>query len=79
MKILCCLKALPLTVSAARPIEEAIVTSGGVCVKEIDPKTMGSKLCRGLYFAGEVIDVDAYTGGFNLQCAFATGVMAGEG
>lgn len=79
MKILCCLKALPLTVSAARPIEEAIVTSGGVCVKEIDPKTMGSKLCRGLYFAGEVIDVDAYTGGFNLQCAFATGVLAGEG
>ena len=79
MKILCCLKALPLTVSAARPIEEAIVTSGGVCVKEIDPKTMGSKLCRGLYFGGEVIDVDAYTGGFNLQCAFATGVLAGEG
>ncbi len=79
MKILCCLKALPLTVSAARPIEEAIVTSGGVCVKEIDPKTMRSKLCRGLYFAGEVIDVDAYTGGFNLQCAFATGVLAGEG
>lgn len=79
MKILCCLKALPLTVSAARPIEEAIVTSGGVCVKEIDPKTMRSKLCMGLYFAGEVIDVDAYTGGFNLQCAFATGVLAGEG
>ncbi len=72
------LKAFPLTVKGFRPIEEAIVTSGGVSVKEIDPKTMASKLVSGLYFAGEVIDIDAYTGGFNLQCAFATGVLAGE-
>ncbi|MBQ2347284.1 MAG: NAD(P)/FAD-dependent oxidoreductase, partial [Clostridia bacterium] len=60
-----------------RPIDEAVVTSGGVCVKEINPKTMESKLCKGLYFAGEVIDVDAYTGGFNLQIAFSTGYLAG--
>ncbi|MBR5441937.1 MAG: NAD(P)/FAD-dependent oxidoreductase, partial [Clostridia bacterium] len=55
-----------------------IVTSGGVSVSEIDPKTMGSKLVSGLYFAGEVIDVDAYTGGFNLQIAFSTGHLAGD-
>ncbi len=73
------LKELTLTVKGFRPIEEAIVTSGGVSVKEIDPSTMESKLIRGLYFAGEVLDVDAYTGGFNLQCAFSTGVLAGEG
>jgi len=72
------LKSYTLTVKDFRPIEEAIVTSGGVCVKEINPKTMASLLVRGLYFAGEVIDVDAYTGGFNLQSAFSTGVLAGE-
>ena len=72
------LKDLKITVMGFRPIEEAIVTSGGVSVKEIDPKTMESKLCKGLYFAGEVIDVDAYTGGFNLQIAFSTGRLAGE-
>lgn len=72
------LKNFSLTVRGFRPIEEAIVTSGGVNVKEIDPKTMESRLIKGLYFAGEVIDVDAYTGGFNLQCAFSTGVLAGE-
>lgn len=72
-QLLMLLKAFPLTVKGFRPIEEAIVTSGGVSVREIDPKTMASKLVKGLYFAGEVIDVDAYTGGFNLQCAFATG------
>ena len=72
------LKDLKLTVLRFRPIEEAIVTSGGVSVKEIDPKTMESKLCKGLYFAGEVIDVDAYTGGFNLQIAFSTGRLAGD-
>ncbi len=72
------LKDLKVTVMKFRPIEEAIVTSGGVSVKEIDPKTMESKLCKGLYFAGEVIDVDAYTGGFNLQIAFSTGRLAGE-
>ena len=59
-------------------IEEAIITRGGVSVKEINPKTMGSKLIPGLYFAGELIDVDAYTGGFNLQIAFSTGVVAGN-
>ena len=72
------LKDLKVTVNGFRPIEEAIVTSGGVSVKEIDPKTMESKLIKGLYFAGEVIDVDAYTGGFNLQIAFSTGVLAGS-
>lgn len=72
------LKDLKVTVMKFRPIEEAIVTSGGVSTKEIDPKTMESKLCKGLYFAGEVIDVDAYTGGFNLQIAFSTGRLAGE-
>lgn len=72
------LKHLTYTVEAFRPIDEAIVTSGGVSVKEIDAKTMASKLCDGLYFAGEVMDVDAYTGGFNLQIAFSTGVAAGS-
>ncbi len=70
------LKAFPLTVKGFRPIEEAIVTSGGVDVKEINPKTMESKLVKSLYFAGEVIDVDAYTGGFNLQIAFSTAYCA---
>ena len=64
--------------SGFRPIEEAIVTSGGVSVKEINAKTMESKLVSGLYFAGEVLDVDAYTGGFNLQIAFSTGMAAGN-
>lgn len=71
------LKDLTLTVTGFCPIEEAIVTAGGVPTKEIDPKTMQSKLLPGLYFAGEVIDVDAYTGGYNLQIAFATGKLAG--
>ncbi len=71
------LKDIRLTVTDFRPIEEAIVTSGGVKVGEIDPKTMKSKITDGLYFAGEVIDVDAYTGGFNLQIAFSTGYLAG--
>ncbi len=70
------LKAFPLTPVSFRPIEEAIVTSGGVSVKEINPKTMESKLISGLYFAGEVLDVDAFTGGFNLQIAFSTGRSA---
>ena len=72
------LKALPLTAIKFRPIDEAIITSGGVNVKEISPKTMESKIVPGLYFAGEVIDVDAYTGGFNLQIAFATARLAAE-
>lgn len=77
-KLVNILKDMKVTVLRFRPIEEAIITSGGVSVKEIDPKTMESKLCKGLYFAGEVIDVDAYTGGFNLQIAFSTGRLAGE-
>ena len=71
------LKNLEISISGFRPIEEAIVTSGGINVKEINPKTMESKLVKGLYFAGEVIDVDAYTGGFNLQIAYSTGYTAG--
>jgi predicted Rossmann fold flavoprotein len=70
------IKAFPVRISGFRPIDEAIITSGGVSVKEIDPKTMESKLVRGLFFAGEVIDVDAYTGGFNLQIAFSTAYAA---
>ncbi|MBO4384146.1 MAG: NAD(P)/FAD-dependent oxidoreductase [Clostridia bacterium] len=72
------MKAMPLTVSGTSPIDEAIITRGGVSVKEIDPKTMESKLVNGLFFAGEIIDVDAYTGGFNLQIAYSTGVAAGK-
>lgn len=71
------LKGLELTVKGFRPIEEAIVTSGGVKLAEINPSTMESKLVKGLYFAGEVLDADAYTGGFNLQIAFSTGHTAG--
>ena len=72
------IKGLKLTVTGKRPIDEAIITSGGVSVKEINPSTMESKLVKGLFFAGEVIDVDAYTGGYNLQIAFSTGALAGE-
>lgn len=71
------LRALRLTVTAPRPVSEAIVTAGGVSVKEVEPKTMESKLISGLYFAGEVLDIDGYTGGFNLQVAFSTGYVAG--
>ena len=72
------LKDIRLTVTDFRPIDEAVITSGGVSVSEIDPKTMESKILKGLYFAGEVIDVDAYTGGFNLQIAFSTGRLVGN-
>lgn len=72
------LKNLEITISGFRPIEEAIITSGGISIKEINPKTMESKIVSGLYFAGEIIDVDAYTGGFNLQIAYSTGYVAGE-
>ena len=72
------LKAVPLTVAGARGVEEAIVTRGGVSVREIHPSTMESKLVRGLYFAGEVIDTDATTGGYNLQIAWSTGALAGS-
>lgn len=71
------LKAFTIEISGFRPIEEAIITSGGVKTSEINPKTMESKLVKGLYFAGEVIDCDAYTGGFNLQIAWSTGRLAG--
>ena len=71
------LKNLEYTVVGFRPIEEAIITSGGVSVKQVNPRTMESKLMQGLYFAGEVLDVDAHTGGFNLQIAFSTGRCAG--
>ncbi|MCI9513650.1 MAG: NAD(P)/FAD-dependent oxidoreductase [Oscillospiraceae bacterium] len=72
------LKAFPIPIRGPRPVEEAIITAGGVAVEEINPSTMESKKLPGLYFAGEVIDVDAYTGGFNLQIAWATGYVAGQ-
>lgn len=71
------LKAFPVEISGKRPVAEAIITSGGIKVSEIDPKTMQSKLVKGLYFAGEIIDCDGYTGGFNLQIAWATAYAAG--
>ena len=76
-KILDYTKRLPLTVKGTRDFDEAIITHGGVSVKDINPKTMESKLVKNLFFAGEVIDVDAFTGGFNLQIAFSTGFLAG--
>ena len=72
------LKAMPLHISGMRPIEEAVVTRGGVEVREVEPGTMMSRLVPGLFFAGEVLDVDAHTGGFNLQIAFSTGALAGR-
>lgn len=78
-KITTTLKGLTFSVASLRPFEEAIITSGGVSVKEVNPKTMESKIVKGLFFAGEVLDVDAFTGGFNLQIAFSTGFSAGEG
>ena len=72
------LKGLRVNISGPRPIREAIITSGGIKVGEVDPKTMASKKVEGLYLAGEILDVDAYTGGFNLQIAWATGRIAGE-
>ena len=72
------LKNLTLTVTGTRGFSEAIVTQGGVRVKEVNPSTMESRLIRGLYFAGELLDLDAVTGGFNLQIAWATGRAAGE-
>ena len=72
------LKSFKLTIKGFRPIDEAIITSGGIDVKDINPKTMESKIVKGLYFAGEIIDVDSYTGGFNLQIAYSTGHLAGS-
>ena len=71
------IKNFEMTIKEFRPIEEAIITSGGINIKEINPKTMESKKVKGLYFAGEIIDVDSYTGGFNLQIAYSTGYVAG--
>ena len=77
LKLLHNLKCLTIEIKGYRPIEEAIITSGGISIKEINPKTMESKLVKNLYFAGEIIDVDAYTGGFNLQIAYSTGFTSG--
>ena len=77
IKLVKLLKNFTITISGFRPLEEGIVTSGGINTKEINPKTMESKLIEGLFFAGEIIDVDAYTGGFNLQIAYSTGYTAG--
>ena len=77
MKLITLLKNFEVEVNGFRPVEEAIVTAGGISVKEINPKTMESKIIKGLYFAGEIIDVDALTGGFNLQVAWSTGYTAG--
>lgn len=77
-RIVSTLKCLKMTVVGTRPIDEAIITRGGVCVKEVNPSTMESKLISGLYFAGEILDVDACTGGYNLQVAWSTGAAAGR-
>ena len=77
-RIISLLKGFRMDISGARPIEEGMVTRGGVSLKEINPRTMESRLIKGLYFCGEMIDVDADTGGFNLQAAFSTGYLAGE-
>lgn len=77
IKIVELLKKFEQRISSFRPIEEAIITAGGISIKEINPKTMESKIIQNLYFAGEIIDVDAYTGGFNLQIAYSTGYTAG--
>lgn len=76
VKLVQTLKALPLTITATRPIEEAIVTAGGISVKEVNPSTMESKIVQNLYLAGEVLDIHAFTGGYNLQAAFSTGHLA---
>ncbi|WP_105616084.1 BaiN/RdsA family NAD(P)/FAD-dependent oxidoreductase [Vallitalea okinawensis] len=77
LKLLALIKSFDLTITGARSIKEAIITSGGINVKEVDPHSMESKKIKGLYFAGEVLDVDALTGGYNLQIAFSTGYLAG--
>ena len=76
-KLVNLLKRFEVTIKDFRPIEDAIITAGGINIKEINPKTMESKIIKNLYFAGEIIDVDAYTGGFNLQIAYSTGYVAG--
>ena len=78
MKMINLLKAFRIDITSLVSIEEGMVTRGGVSLKDINPRTMESRLVKGLYFAGEIIDVDADTGGFNLQAAFSTGYLAGE-
>ena len=78
MKIVKLLKEFEVTLKNFRRIEDGIITAGGVSIKEVNPKTMESKLISGLYFAGEILDVDSYTGGFNLQIAYSTGFVAGK-
>ena len=78
IKLIDMLKKFTLTINGFRNIKEAIITAGGISVSEIKPNTMESKIIKGLYFAGEIIDVDAYTGGFNLQIAYSTGYTAGK-
>ena len=78
MSLVKLLKNFEITIKGFRPVEEAIITAGGINIKEINPKTMESKIINGLYFAGEIIDVDGYTGGFNLQIAYSTGFVAGN-
>ena len=77
-KLVQLLKNFEVILKGFRPVEEAIITAGGISTKEINPKTMESKIIKGLFFAGEIIDVDAYTGGFNLQIAYSTGYVAGN-
>ena len=77
-KLITTLKNFEVFIKGFRPIEEAIITCGGINIKEINPKTMESKIIKNLYFAGEIIDVDSYTGGFNLQIAYSTGYTAGK-
>ncbi|WP_052307675.1 aminoacetone oxidase family FAD-binding enzyme [Desulforamulus hydrothermalis] len=77
-RLLALVKKLPLQITGTRPLAEATVTGGGINIKEIDPRTMGSRLIKGLFLAGEVLDVDAHTGGYNMQVAFSTGYVAGE-
>ena len=78
LKLVELIKGFTLNITGTRPIDEAIITRGGIPIKEINSSTMESKFIKGLYFAGEIIDVDAYTGGFNLQIAFSTGYLAGK-
>ena len=72
------MKEFPLTINGLRDIQEAIITRGGVTVKEVDPSTMESKIVKNLYLAGEMLDLDALTGGYNLQIAWSTGYLAGQ-
>ena len=78
MQLLKILKEFCITISGFRPVEEAIITAGGINIKEINPKTMESKIMPNIYFVGEVLDLDAMTGGYNLQIAWSTGYLAGN-